>query len=303
MSLKISPFGSIVRGNRVDLKRLESIARKPPPFHDADASFWDDPYVSNHVLNAHLDPLDDEASRRPEIIDASVEWMAAQIRQCAPLDRPLRIIDLGCGPGLYAQRFAAQGFQVTGVDLSAKSIAYARKAARRDGLSIEYRVADYLNEPLEGPYDAALLIYGGLSELDPAQCEKLLRRTHAILRDGGMFIADVVTPRYAQRVGETDGWYVTGSDGFWERGYHLVLEQSFHYPEESAHLQRFIVILPDGTVKTMPLWRRYFSPTTLNALFSRFGFEAKGWYGDLAGKQFEPTSEWLGSVATKAPAT
>ncbi|MGE5494383.1 MAG: methyltransferase domain-containing protein [Burkholderiales bacterium] len=34
-----------------------------------------------------------------------------------PVKRP-RLLDLGCGPGIYAELFAKKGFCVTGVDFS-----------------------------------------------------------------------------------------------------------------------------------------------------------------------------------------
>ena len=37
---------------------------------------------------------------------------------CLPTDRGKRILDLGCGPGLYDELFASQGHHVTGVDIS-----------------------------------------------------------------------------------------------------------------------------------------------------------------------------------------
>jgi SAM-dependent methyltransferase len=52
-----------------------------------------------------------------------------------------RILDIGTGTGLLARRFAAQGAQVAGIDVSAEQIAMAQNAAQQEVLSIDFQVA------------------------------------------------------------------------------------------------------------------------------------------------------------------
>ena len=59
----------------------------------------------------------------------------------------MNILDLGCGPGLYASEFAMRGHSVTGIDFSAESIRFAEENAV-PGLDIRFRNEDYLNEQL-----------------------------------------------------------------------------------------------------------------------------------------------------------
>ena len=55
---------------------------------------------------------------------------------------PLRVLDVGCGTGFLAFRFAELGHAVTGVDLAPQMIAQARsKAEQVSGQRIEFRVA------------------------------------------------------------------------------------------------------------------------------------------------------------------
>ncbi len=58
-------------------------------------------------------------------------------------DRPPgKALDLGCGTGTNAITLARHGWQVTGVDFVTKAIHIARKKAKTEGLSIDFRVAD-----------------------------------------------------------------------------------------------------------------------------------------------------------------
>jgi 2-polyprenyl-3-methyl-5-hydroxy-6-metoxy-1,4-benzoquinol methylase len=86
------------------------------------------------MLKAHLDPNTDAASRRPEIIVKSVKWLSQYLR----LSPGSEVIDLGCGPGLYCAHFHREGWKVTGLDFSERSIAYAREQAAKCGQDIEY---------------------------------------------------------------------------------------------------------------------------------------------------------------------
>lgn len=80
---------------------------------------------------------------------------------------PARVLDIGAGPGRYSVALAAQGYQVTLVDLSATQLAQARDHAERSAVSLEAVVqADALALPatVVDPYDAVLL-FGPLYHL------------------------------------------------------------------------------------------------------------------------------------------
>jgi 2-polyprenyl-3-methyl-5-hydroxy-6-metoxy-1,4-benzoquinol methylase len=95
------------------------------------------------MLQEHPSQWHDAASRRFETIDRHVEWM----HHAVLAGRPNKILNLGCGPGLY-NRLATLGHECVGFDFSPASISYAQEAARRQGLRCTYaeediRTADY----------------------------------------------------------------------------------------------------------------------------------------------------------------
>jgi len=51
-----------------------------------------------------------------------------------------RVLDIGCGGGLLSESFARAGAVVTGIDLSERSIAAAKRHSETGGLDIDYRV-------------------------------------------------------------------------------------------------------------------------------------------------------------------
>jgi 2-polyprenyl-6-hydroxyphenyl methylase/3-demethylubiquinone-9 3-methyltransferase len=70
----------------------------------------------------------------------------------------LRLLDIGCGGGLLSEPMTRLGFQVTGVDASAKNIGVASSHAASLGLKIDYRctTAEALLEAGEPLFDVIL---------------------------------------------------------------------------------------------------------------------------------------------------
>jgi 2-polyprenyl-3-methyl-5-hydroxy-6-metoxy-1,4-benzoquinol methylase len=198
----------------IDIDKILKLSQRPEPFEPAGQPIWTDAHVSKQLLIAHLDPNTDAASRRPEIIDASVAWIVKSLG----LVRGATIIDLGCGPGLYSKRLARLGMQVTGVDLSQESIAFAQREAIAEKLPIAYEVQNYLQLDKKERFDAALLIYGEYCVFSPSDRKRLLHNTWKALKAGGKLIVDVTTHECGRKSGLKQGCSgVNDRTSYWSR--------------------------------------------------------------------------------------
>ena len=276
------------------ISQLIELQEKPAPFTPGEPLFWNDPHISKQMLQVHLDPNEDAASRRPETIDRSVKWLIGTLG----LKTGTSILDLGCGPGLYTSRFARAGLQVTGVDYSKNSIEYASKYAGENNLNITYRYQNYLELDDESLYDAAFLIYGDFCPLNPGQRSTLLKNVRRALKPGGKFVLDVSTREHRRKYGNKNNWYALQS-GFWKPGPHLVLEEGFDYPEQSIWLDQYTVIEADGKVSVYRNWFQDYTPETITSELSKGGFSVESLWGDLTGEPYTPTSEWIGLVTSR----
>lgn len=265
----------------------------PRPHATGSHPLWTDPHISRSMLRAHLDPEQDAASRRPEAIDACVAWLAGQLPAGA------RVLDLGCGPGLYAERLARAGFEVTGVDFSAGSLEYAR---RHTG-GVRYLLGDYRDIVLDETFDAVLLIYLDLGALCPADAGVVLGRVRRWLAPDGVFFCDLATAR--QRTGSEDrrDWGVA-TEGFWADRPHAWLARTLRYPGDPEHpgcptyLDEYVVVTADES-RVYRVWERCFTPEAVRAEFGRAGLSLRSVYGDLAGSPYLPdASPVLGLAAT-----
>jgi SAM-dependent methyltransferase len=277
------------------IDQLLALQQKPLPFTPGEPLFWDDPYISSQLLAAHLDPETGAASRRPEEIDRSVAWLVERLG-LRPADR---VLDLGCGPGLYAARLAQQGLAVTGVDYSRRSIAYAAGHALAHGLNIDYRYQNYLTLTDQAQYEAVLLIYGDFCTFAPTQRADLLQLIHQALRPGGRLAFDVSTPEQRRRHGLQKRWYAA-EKGFWRPGPHLVFEQGFDYPDELIYLDQYLVVEPDSQLTVYRNWFQDYRPAMIAAELRAAGFIVEGMWGDLAGTPSRADDEWIGVIARKA---
>jgi SAM-dependent methyltransferase len=140
---------------------LQEIVRRtqpPVPWAEGEKIPWNEPGFSARMLNEHLSQTHDLASRRSEIIDRHVAWIHDSVLGGCPS----RVLDLGCGPGLYTQRLARLGHCCTGVDFGPASIAYARGQAAAEGLACRYIEADMrtIGALALDPVDLVMLVYG-----------------------------------------------------------------------------------------------------------------------------------------------
>lgn len=93
-----------------------------------------------------------------------VEFLATVV----PMDRPLRILDLGCGFGRHAIELGLRGHTVVGVDINPELTAYAREWARDTGLTrVQFLTADIREIDFEAEFDLVLNMYdGGIGYLE-----------------------------------------------------------------------------------------------------------------------------------------
>ena len=98
---------------------------------------------------------------------------------------PGRGVDIACGEGRNAIWLAGQGWTMTGVDFSAVAIGKARELAHRQGVTVDFEVADVVTHRLEPVHDLVLVFY---LQLAPRERAAVLARAAGGLAPGGTFL-------------------------------------------------------------------------------------------------------------------
>lgn len=105
-------------------------------------------------------------------------------------DRPLRVLDYGCGPGKYLTCFVALGCAVSAVDANPAYVS----AARAQGCAAY--AADDFPPPGVGPFDAVFLSHL-IEHLPPDRLAELFPRLCELLAPDGRIV--VITPVPGER--------------------------------------------------------------------------------------------------------
>jgi len=106
-----------------------------------------------------------------------------------------RVLDVACGTGQHLIRLARRGYQMTGLDLSAESLAYVEARALKQGLTIELIQADMTDFSLSHEFDAVTCLQDSQGHL--LTSEAILSHFAAVaraVRPGGLYIFDRMVP-------------------------------------------------------------------------------------------------------------
>lgn len=258
--------------------------------------FWDNEHISSMMLMAHLNPNWDAASRRPETIEATCRWLQNTLKY-QPGER---LLDLGCGPGLYTTRFHEQGLNVTGIDYSKRSLNYAKEQADKGQQAIEYIYQNYLEIDYQSIFDLATLIYCDFGVLSEGDRSQLLKKIHGALKPDGYFVFDVWTPANSELTSVYKNWFIHEKQGFWKPTPHLELVNKQYYEAESVSLKQHIIIEDETLVSVYNLWEQCYTPESISTLLRAHGFEIVSITGDLTGVEYNPSLKLMGVVAKKA---
>ena len=138
--------------------------------------------------------------------DTFAESMADRALELAAehgLGKIEHIVDVACGTGVAATKFAAAGYRVTGVDRSPQMLAQAGKQVAEAGLQeVSLVEADMRDFALDEPADLVTCMYDSLNYLlEETDLLTAFRRAEMALRSSGLYIFDMNTV-----FGLAEGW-------------------------------------------------------------------------------------------------
>lgn len=269
----------------------------PVPWQEGDNIPWSDPDFSARMLAEHLTQAHDRASRRTHLIDQHVGW----IHQILLNEEPNRILDLGCGPGLYCSRLSALGHTCTGIDYSPASIAYATGKAKEDALACTYQHADMRTADYGNDYGLVMLLFGEFNIFAPADAANILAKAHQALRPGGLLllephIYDTLLP--GDKAANT--WFSSPGGLFSPLPHLLLMEQ--HWEETIAVLtyRYFVIDAATASVTRYAQSMQAYTTMQYRQVLTEAGFNAISILPGLAHDRITPDPDFHAIVAQKS---
>jgi len=160
---------------------------------------------------------------------------------------PSRIAECACGTGSLSVRFASQGLNVTGVDLSNAMLRRAEEKARKWGVPAACIRQDMRRLTLTRRVDAVLATCDGVNYLTGEQDVKaFFTSAYAALKPGGMLCFDC-SSRHKLECVMGDSFFGEERDGIavlWQNVLHpdkhiLQMDVTFFVREEDGRYRRF----------------------------------------------------------------
>lgn len=237
----------------MDISNLISASRHIQLSEEESKIPWDEPAFSQRMLANHLSQDHDWASRRQEVIEQQVEWIASQLSPGA------HILDLGCGPGFYTHRLAERGFHCTGVDFSPASVSWARQQAQNAGMKIDYVQQDVRAYWPDKSFDFIMMTFGELNVFSTADARSLVSRFALWLEPGGRLLTEVHTFDEVKRQGMAEASWQRCPDGLFLGVPHLLLTEHDWDEEVQTSSTKFWAIEANGQTtrfgSQMTAWR------------------------------------------------
>lgn len=273
---------------------LEILNTKPKLFEQDENNIWTDPHIAKGMLKAHLDETLDSATRNIDFIEKSIVWIATQL----PPHKYPKLLDLGCGPGIYTEKFYQEGYHVTGLDFSKLSIEHAKKSANRNKMAIDYILGDYNIIDFPSKYDVITLIYCDFGVLPMETRKGLLNKIFDSLNDQGVLLFDVFTPLKYTGIEESRSFEIS-KDGFWHQDICLSLNSFYRYDEDNTFLNQYTILTNDNKITNYNVWEHTFTLKELEDDLKHAGFRTIKFFGDLSGKRYEESSQTICVLALK----
>lgn len=260
------------------------LLKKPTPFSSGNMNLWDDEYIAQNVLKKHLDYDIDSGSRKWVTIQQTIRWIKEKFRNATS------VLDIGCGPGLYANLFIKNGFLYTGIDISPYQIEYAKKHNHYE-TRIKYFQSDFRNWEYKNNYDLILLLYGIYSFYPKNIRIELLKKLKKTLSPNGCVIIEVFTAKHYENRVETRDWDYFESGGFWSEKPYIELNAFYRYDDINLILVQAAKI--DSSIKVWNSWIQTFSIELIIEELKLGGFKRFECYDTCTGKELSNTSETL----------
>jgi SAM-dependent methyltransferase len=227
---------------------------------------------------------------REMLTDERTDAEVASLVKLLGLEKPLDILDLACGYGRHANRLAALGHRLTGVDLMEGFLELARQEADEKNEPVRYQQGDMRRITFREEFDRVMLLFTAFGYFDDADNLLVLKNARQALRPGGFFITDSLNRDLVMK--NFQPVHVTEKDG------NLMIDRCSFDSQNGLFLNQRIFIR-DGVRRDKPFKIRLYNPNEFVELLRRAELEVVAMYGGFDAQPVSTESRRLVVLARK----
>lgn len=201
--------------------------------------------------------------------DADLIWRLLEV------EPQMEVLDLACGHGRIANRLAARGARVTGLDATSLFLDRARRDAAERGVEVEYVEGDMRSLPWTERFDRIVNWFTAFGYFEDHENRKVLDEAHRALRPAGRLALEVNNLAWILR----NFLPVTAV----ERAGGLMVDLHEFDPLTGRALDERIIVR-GNRVRRVTYFVRMFSFTELRDWLFRAGFDQVDGYGEEGGE-------------------
>ncbi len=191
-----------------------------------------------------------------------------------------KVLDLGCGAGRHALLLAKMGFQVIGVDQSAKLLSVAVEEAKKNGLRAKFIRDDIRTVTFPEKFDLILNVFTSFGYFENDEDNfAVFANVEKLLSEDGVFVFDFLNAEYVKRN------LVPFSKDVLDD---MVIEQSRKI--EGNNVIKKIVLLQNGNRKNYRESVRLYSKKELINALDKTNLSVEMIFGNYTGETFDEKS-------------
>lgn len=237
--------------------------------------YW---FNSQHYLLLYQNRNEKEAELFYELIQSNV-----------PLKKNWKVIDFCCGYGRLAKKFAENGFDITGIDLSKFLIEKAIKTFKEQKLVGEFKVCDVRNFKERELYNLGVNFFTSFGYFSDEENEITLNNFCKSIVKDGWIVFDYFNPDYIIK--------------------NLVTDEKFHYENleiiinkkiENNRINKIILIKSGNNSELYSESVKIYSLKDFERMFAKNNYIIKKIFGDYNGLPFDSASPRIIIFAKRA---
>ena len=182
------------------------------------------------------------------------------------------MLDVACGHGRIANRLAAEGASVTGIDRCAPFLVHAREDAAERGVDVDYREGDMRTLDFDGEFDVVVSWFTSFGYFDDLTNRDVLKRMFRATAPGGRLILETIN-RDLGKLSDEDSPFLKEVDG------EFMIDQTRYDPLDGClHVRRFVARHGER-VRQLEYFVRLFTFTEIRDWLLDAGFAQVRGYG------------------------